>query len=67
MIGMGIGSKHDDSQYFVSIIYKDELGEDNMLVLQQKGMLSSQIGNAFEVTATLKEARKQYLLKSKGS
>jgi hypothetical protein len=65
MVGMGIGSKHDDSQYFVSVIFKDELGEDNILVLQQKGILSSQLGNAFEVTAAIKEARKEYLLKNK--
>lgn len=62
MVGMGIGSKHDDSQYFVTIVYKDELGEENLLILQQAGMLSSHIGNSFEIATVLKEARKIYLL-----
>ncbi len=62
MIGMGIGSKHDDSQYFVTVVYKDELGEDNLIVLQQSGMMSA---NAYEVVSAMKEARKRYILSHK--
>lgn len=66
MIGMGIGSKHDDSVNFVTITYKDELGEDNLIVLQQGG-LAARLSPAQEIATKLKEARKQYLLSQKAS
>mgnify|MGYP001572193801 CR=1 FL=1 len=64
LIGMGIGNKHDDSQYFVSVVYKDELGEDTMLLLQQKEGFVKNLSNAFEIASVMKEARKAYLLKN---
>lgn len=66
MIGMGIGSKHDDSINFVTITYKDELDEENLIVLQQGG-LAARLSPAQEIATRLKEARKEYLLKLKGN
>lgn len=52
LIGAGMGTKHDNRVTFLSIIYKDDDGEENTLVLQTK--------KAYEIANTLILERKTY-------
>lgn len=63
LLGAGMGTKHDDSQYFIVITYTDELGEESRLVLQPRMAMSNQ-SKANEIATVLREARKGYMLRN---
>ncbi len=54
LLGAGMGTKHDDSVNFISIIYRNEIGEEAVVLLQSN--------KAFEITTVINEARKGYLV-----
>jgi len=54
LLGGGMGNKHDDSVKFVNILYKNELNEEAVILLETK--------KAFEISTGLNEVRKWYIL-----